>query len=320
MLDVILLGSGATMPTPERGLSAAVLRCAGRAILFDCGEGTQTALRRERVSPIRLDLIALSHYHGDHCFGLPGLLQTMNCLRRTEALTVTGPEGLEEAMEPILRLAGPLEFPVRLFPFDEAAVPMTAFHPAWPRHARLERFATAHRVPSRGYVFRLARPAAFLPEKARALGVPVPLWKQILAADPSDPVCLDGRAMTVGSRILRGADLMGRPRKGLSVVVSGDTLPCPALREAAAGADLLIHDATYGDSAQEDEALLWGHSTFAQAAALAREAQVDTLWLTHFSQAMREPADWLAGAQAIFARTVCGFDGLSVTLRYHDDR
>ena len=94
MIDVTLLGSGATMPTPERGLSAAVLRCSGRCILFDCGEGTQAALRREKFSPLKIDLIALSHYHGDHIFGLFGLLSTMAMYNRLQSLHIFGPEAL----------------------------------------------------------------------------------------------------------------------------------------------------------------------------------------------------------------------------------
>ena len=92
------------MPSPERGVSAAVLRCAGRCLLLDCGEGTQVVLRREKVSPIKIDLIALTHYHGDHIFGLPGFLQTMNCLKREDPLFIIGPDGLEEALEPILKM------------------------------------------------------------------------------------------------------------------------------------------------------------------------------------------------------------------------
>ena len=156
MVDIILLGSGATMPTPERGVSAVALRCSGRCILFDCGEGTQVALRREKVSPVKIDLIALTHYHGDHVFGLPGLLQTMNCLKRTEPLYITGPDGLEDAMAPILSLVGPMDYEIRLFQFETSyGARMKTFNSAWPAGAEIQRFATEHRVPSQGYSFHL---------------------------------------------------------------------------------------------------------------------------------------------------------------------
>lgn len=320
MVDVILLGTGATGPTPERGVSAAVLRCGGRGILFDCGEGTQTALQRERVSPGKLDLIALTHYHGDHIFGLPGLLQTMNCQKRTEPLYITGPEGLEEVMEPILRLTGETEYAIRLFPAPPPeGLPLQSLHPHWPVSARLGRFPTAHRVPSQGYSFRLDRPAHFLPEKARALGVPVSEWRRIMENGPSEPVRVNGEIRKKNDRALRGADLMGPPRRGLHIVLSGDTMPCEATRSAARGADLLIHDATYADSAREEQASLWGHSTFRQAAELARDAGAAELWLTHFSQSVERPDDGRGGAADVFPNTVCGYDGLAKTLRFPEE-
>lgn len=319
MIDVTLLGSGATMPTPERGVSAAVLRCSGRCTLFDCGEGVQSALRREKFSPVKIDLIALSHYHGDHIFGLPGLLQTMSCLRRTEPLTITGPEGLEEALAPVLRLAAVEDYEIRLLPVPQSgAFAMKSLCPAWPEGACLAAFPTLHRVPSQGYVFSLARPPKFDPEKARALGVPVRSWKKIIA-HPSEPVDLDGRILYYNGEPVPGTMLMGAPRRVLRVVFSGDTQPCPALEQAAADADLLICDATYGEDSQEDQALLYGHSTFRQAAELAAKAKAKRLWLTHFSQMMRRPEDYLPHAQTIFPGAQCGFDGLSVTLGFNDE-
>ena len=319
MIDVVLLGSGATMPTPRRGVSAAVLQCGGRSILFDCGEGTQTALRREKLSPVKIDLIALTHYHGDHIFGLPGLLQTMDCLKREDALTITGPEGLEEIMAPLLSLVGPLAYDIRLLTqTGPDGLAMRSLHRSWPAGARLQRIPTEHRVPSQGYSFRLSRPAAFLPDKARAFGIPVPLWKQILAEDPTVPIQVNGKALEAEGRLVCGADVLGEVRKGLHVVFSGDTAVCDAMRRYARGADLLIHDATYGEDAQEEEAARWGHSTFRQAALLAKEAGVKCLWLTHFSQAMVSPEDSLMNARHVFENAVCGYDGLSIHLKYAD--
>ena len=316
MIDITLLGSAAAMPTPQRGLTAAVLRCGGRCILFDCGEGTQVALRREKISPLKIDLIALSHFHGDHIFGLPGLLQTMSCLRRTEPLTITGPEGLADAMEPVLRMAGVTDFAIRLAPCPEAlGFVMREIHPVWPKEARCAPIPTVHRVPSQGYVFSLPRPARFEPEKARALGIPENQWGKIVDR-PGEPVLLEGKPLYQQGRPVYGHMLMGKPRRGLRLVFSGDTLPCPAMAEAAAGADLLIHEATYGEDSYEEQALLYGHSTFRQTALLAAQAQVRELWLTHFSQTMRNPEDCLPTAQAIFPNTRCGYDGLAVTLRF----
>lgn len=318
MIDVTLLGSGATMPTPERGVSAAVLRCAGRCILFDCGEGTQAALRREKFSPVKIDLIALSHYHGDHIFGLPGLLQTMSCLRRTEPLTITGPEGLEDALAPVLRLAAVEDYEIRLLPVPQSGdFAMKSLCPVWPEGAHCAAFPTLHRVPSQGYVFSLARPPKFDPEKAKALGIPVRCWKKIIA-HPTGAVEWEGSTFYQDGEPVLGTMLMGEPRRGLRVVFSGDTQPCPSLEQASAEADLLICDATYGDDSQEDQALLYGHSTFRQAAELAARAKAMRLWLTHFSQMMRRPEDELPNALAFYPGALCGYDGLSITLRFED--
>lgn len=317
MIDIVLLGSGATMPSPERGLSAAALRCGGRCILFDCGEGTQVALSREKISPVKIDLIALTHYHGDHTFGLPGLLQTMNCLRRSETLYITGPNGLEEALKPILQMAGPLDFAVRLAPeITPSGFSMQFFHEKWPHGASLRPFPTEHRVPSQGYVFLLSRPAKFLPEKAKAFGIPKVLWKQIIAGDPAMPICVNGEVLTEEGQVIRGLHVMGEARKGLRIVFTGDTQPCRKTAYYGHHADLLIHDATYGEDDQAEEAALWGHSTFKQAAAIAAEAQARQLWLTHFSQAIKVPEAYLENAAAVFPAARCGHDGLRVTLGF----
>lgn len=307
MIDICLLGSGATMPRPDRGVSAAALRSNGRVILFDCGEGTQVALRREHISPVKIDLIALSHYHGDHIFGLPGLLQTMSCLNREAPLYITGPAGLEKAMEPILSLAQVENFELVLL---EDVPELNKLNPAWPAGCRCTALPAEHRVDTQGYLFSLPRPPKFDAEKAKSLNVPVQHWKGLIA-EPESAVTVDGREIS-------GRELLSAPRKGLSVVFSGDTMPCGTIREAAGGADLLIHDATYGDDDDAAQALTYGHSTFRQAAELAAEAGVKRLWLTHFSQMMKRPEDWLINAGA-FPGAVCGCDGMKITLNFEDN-
>ena len=305
MTDICLLGSGATMPTPERGLSAAILRCEGRAILFDCGEGTQCALRRRHFSPVKIDLIALSHYHGDHIFGLPGLLQTMSCMERQSPLYITGPEGLRQAMEPVMSLAGVQCYDIVLLCGD--SISLSELHRAWPAGAQLSPIPARHRIAAQGYRFFLPRPPKFDPDRAKALGVPVAEWKGLIAR-PDSFVTVDGREVY-------GHELLGKARRGISVVFSGDTMPCPEMENAARDADLLIHEATYGDDADVDQAITYGHSTFRQAAELAARAGARRLWLTHFSQMLRCPEDYM-GFAAAFPGAVCGHDGLEISLSF----
>ena len=161
-------------------------------------------------------------------------------------------------------------------------------------------------MPSQGYCFRLPRAGRFDPDKARALGVPVRDWKKLQ----------QGESLTVNGRTVAPGDVCGPARRGIKVVFSGDTAPCPALEEAARGADLLICDATYDTEELAPEAARYGHSTFRQTAALAARAQVRRLWLAHYSPRIEDPEAALPLAQAVFPAAECGFDGKAVTLRF----
>ncbi len=306
MVDITLLGTAATMPLPHRALSSVLLRSDGRTILFDCGEGTQTAARRAGVSLMKTDLIALTHYHGDHIFGLPGLLQTMNCLGRTEPLYVTGPDGLGTALMPALTLAGELQYDVRLI--TEPFIRLDALNSAWSPAAVLEAFPTEHRTASQGYRFTLARQPKFNPEEAKRLGIPVKYWKKLQR----------GETVEADGRRIEPTAVSGGKRRGLSTVFSGDTAPCAGLEAMSRKADLLICDATYGEDGQADKAALYGHCTFSQAAGLAAEAGVKRLWLAHFSQTI-DPEECLPAARRFFPSAECGFDGKSISLGFEDE-
>ena len=132
MLTITLLGTAATMPLPDRALTAALAECGGHALLFDCGEGTQAAARRAGVNLMKLDAICLTHYHGDHIFGLPGLLQTLGCQGRERPLTLYGPEGLGEVWPALRTLAGPLPYPVRAVQLDTDPIDLTTLSSGWP--------------------------------------------------------------------------------------------------------------------------------------------------------------------------------------------
>ena len=309
MLTITLLGTAATMPLPDRALSAAFAACGGHGLLWDCGEGTQAAARRAGVNLMRADAICLTHYHGDHIFGLPGLLQTLGAQGRTRPLVLAGPQGLPEIWAAVRALTGPLPYPVRLQVLQPGQkLALDALSEGWPAGAVLEAFATKHRVQSIGYRLELPRAGKFLPERARELGVPVQQWKLLQR----------GQTVAVEGAEVQPADVLGAPRKGLRVVFSGDTAPCPGLQQAAQGADLLLCDATYALPEQADQAKQWGHSTFGQSAALAAEAGAKRLWLTHYSPMITAPEEYAANAQAIFAAAECGFDGKSITLQYEE--
>lgn len=167
MLTITLLGTAATMPLPDRALSAAFAACGGHGLLWDCGEGTQAAAHRAGVNLMRADAICLTHYHGDHIFGLPGLLQTLGAQGRTRPLALLGPEGLPDIWAAVRALTGPLPYPVKpqvLMPGQPLA--LDALSEGWPAGARLVPFATKHRVKSLGYRLELPRAGKFSPEQA----------------------------------------------------------------------------------------------------------------------------------------------------------
>ncbi len=309
MIDITLPGTAALLPLPDRALATVFLTVCGSSILFDCGEGTQSAARKTDCNVLRTDIIALTHFHGDHIFGLPGLLQTMNCMDRQKPLTVLAPEGAGRELAPVLTLAGALCFDVRVMTIPDSGVLLRDVCPSFCENASLTPIVTNHRVISRGYRFDLARAGRFLPEKADGLGVPLK-FRSLLQKGESVALA-DGR-------IVAPADVMTPKRKGLCVAVTGDTSPCETLTEGARGADLLICDATYGDSEQEPLALEHGHSTFTLAAKTAKDAGVKRLVLTHYSQMIRDPGEYLDNARAVFADTEAGFDGMKITLDFEE--
>ena len=300
LITVTLLGTSALLPLPGRAETAAVLSCGGRSVLFDCGEGTQTAARAAGVSLMKTDVVALTHYHGDHIFGLPGLCQTMSVLGRTEPLTVVGPGDVEKELEHIVGLMRPLSFELRLVPMPAEGMELGG--------GRLTAFETAHRGISQGYRFDLPRAGRFLPERAAALHVPQRLWG----------VLQKGGTVEADGRVVRPEDVLGGSRRGLSVVFTGDTLACESVERAAHDADLLLCEATYGEDGQAELAAQFGHMTFSEAGRLAANAGARRLWLMHYSQMIKDPGGYLPNAQRYYPGAECGFDGKSVVLGFEE--
>lgn len=298
MLNVVLPGCGGTQPLPERALATLSLRSGPTSLLLDCGEGTQTALRRCGVSSYKLTAVLLTHYHGDHIFGLPGLWQTMASQGRTAPLLVAGPPGLTALLATLHALAGPLPFAVlpHEFAADGGEITVGCF--------AITAFPLKHRVPCCGYVCTLPRAGRFDPERAKTAGVPQSLWRILQSGQPAGDFTPD--------------DVLGPPRRGLKVVYATDTRPCPALAQAARDADLLCMDATYADDADLPKARQYGHATCREAGQLAAEAGVRRLWLTHYSAAVSDPADGLAAAQSAYPNAVAGGDGLRTELVFDD--
>jgi ribonuclease Z len=308
MLKLTFLGTGAACPTLDRNVTSIALTREGETMLFDCGEGTQRQMMRYGVSFTFRDIF-FTHFHSDHLLGVTGLLRTLGLLNifgeevRREPLTLYGPKGaqriLTHAMElGIERVKFPVEI-VELKPGDR--VKRDDYD--------ITTFPTEHRADTIGYALtehtRLGR---FNPEKARELGIPEgPLWGKIHKGEAVE---------APGGRIVTPAELVGEPRAGRTVVISGDTRPVESLREAARGADLLIHEATF-NQADVARAIETGHSTALEAAEIAAAAGVRRLVLTHISaRYSREAPELLAEARGAFQETVIARDGMEIEVRY----
>jgi ribonuclease Z len=306
-MEVTFLGTGSAAPTRRRNLPALALKLPGRreVWLFDCGEGTQHRLMGSSISSSRIRRIFISHLHGDHVYGLPGLLGSLSLQGAVRSLDLYGPRGLDELVETVSRLSETrYDFELRI----EELTPGTIYRdPGISVTCRV----LAHGTPSYGFRIEEApRPGRFHPERAEELGIsPGPLFGQLKSG--AEIELPDGRRV-------RGSELCEPPIPGRVVVIAGDTMPCPAVVELARGADLLVHEATFGE-AHRDLAPMRGHSTAAQAATVAREAGVQRLVLTHFSaryQQAEGPSmeDLVREARAIFPSTDAAEDLMTVTV------
>src|SRR3954451_5392086 len=267
-LDVLFLGTAGAVPTAQRAPAAYLVRRGGERILVDCGEGTQRQMLRSSAGLADIDLALVTHFHADHVLGLPGLLKTLSLRSREAPLTICGPPGLRSLMGSLDRVIGRLSFPVTLAELCAGdAVEREGY--------RIEPYATVHGVSSLGYALcEDIRPGQFDMETAASLGVPFGPLCGVLQR--GEPVTLEN------GTIVRPDQVVGPVRPGRRIVFSGDTRPCSGTREAAAGADLPIHEATFLVE-ERRRARDTGHSTAAEAAQVAAEAQVSMLALTHLS-------------------------------------
>ena len=291
-LDVLFVGTAGSAPSARRGLPATLVRRGGDRLLFDCGEGTQRQLVRS-TGLVELEEIFITHFHADHVLGLPGMLKTFALRQRERPLTVYGPKGLRSLFATLAPIVGRVGFPLdlqELEPNDE--LERDGY--------RLAAYATDHGVRALGYALvEDPRPGVFDPERAEELGVsPGPDFGRLQEGETVNGVSPD--------------QVMGEPRRGRRIVITGDTAPCEMTRLVAFEADLLVHEATFLHD-EADRAAETRHSTARQAAELAASAGVNMLALTHISPRYggREVRD---EARAAFQNTVVprDFDRIEV--------
>jgi ribonuclease Z len=285
-MRVVFLGTGGTYPCTERNVAAIAVQTGKDVVLFDCGEGTQRQFMRSNVSFMSTRWIFITHYHGDHFLGLPGLIQSMNLNGRERPIDIYGPEGTEKLMKSFLT-AGYFAPGYEIFAHDIAAKD----------EIKLEGFSVVaaksdHTVPSLAFaLIEDDRPGRFDTSKAKDLKVPAgPLFRRL---QQGEDVKIDGG-------IVKPSQVLGPSRKGRKIVYSGDTRPCRGVIDLSKGADLLIHDATLL-STEEKLAEDFGHSTALEAAEIAKEACARSLALYHYSPRYRDTGLLVDEAKTCFS-------------------
>jgi len=300
-IRVVFLGTSGSVPTLKRSLPSVVVQCQKQLWMFDCGENTQRQMMQAKVSFHKKLKVFLTHLHGDHVLGLPGVLQTMALMDRKEPVAVYGPPGIKDFLVCTKKtLNFGITFPIEINEIlnegtilDEEDYTLTAIK-------------SNHAVESYAFAFlEKPRPGKFYPKKAQTLRVPKgELWSKLQKGE---------EIKLLNGNVVKPNDVMGPPRAGRKIVYTGDTKPFDTFAKFAADADLVIHESTFDDSLVE-KAALDGHSTPSQAASQAKAARAKQLVLTHISARYPDAGLLLEQAKKVFANSIVAEDFLELEL------
>lgn len=318
MIDITLLGSGGGMPMPNRFLSSMIINYKGRKILLDSGEGTQVSMRILKTGFRDIDIILITHYHGDHILGLPGLLSTMGNSERIEPVTIIGPLGIGKIIEGLLLSMPNLPFKIDIIenPIESMDISMVEgslklverFNgSSWGKDITLSFLELEHSSPCLGFSLYIDRKPEFLPERAKLNKVPMEIWGKLQ----------NGEDIIYNNKRYNPEMVLGSKRKGIKISYITDTRPIDSIIDFVSGSNIFICEGTYGDNEDLEKAIKNKHMTFAEAATLAYKGKVDKLLLTHFSTAMDEPNLYEDNAKGIFPNSIIGYDGLKKTLTWN---
>jgi ribonuclease Z len=302
-MKVVFLGTSGSIPTSSRGSSSIVVKRERDLVMFDCGEGTQRQMVKAKIGFRRNMHILISHLHGDHILGLPGLIQSMSLQRREKHLNIYGPAGILNYIETFFELLGRPIFPVIIHEIKEAGI----IH--MKKEYKLVAVPADHMIKAYSYaLIEFPRPGRFHPDKAQVLGIPKgKLWHMLQ----------HGEVVTVKNKRIQPSQVTDPPRPGRKIVYSGDTRPNKELFKLSKEADLLIHESTFMEDLFE-RAKNDGHSTATQAAILASKANVRKLVLTHISSRYSDLEVLLETAKNVFPYTIVAEDFLELEIPPHN--
>ncbi|GAB6170427.1 ribonuclease Z [Clostridium carnis] len=313
MLDICLLGTGGGMPMPYRNLSATLLNYKGRKILIDCGEGTQVSMRMIGWGFKSVDIICITHCHGDHIVGLPGLLSTIGNSGRIKPLTIIGPSGINDVIDGLRVIIPYLPYEIKIIEnkrtmyFNENKEGFLLNKDNG--DLIIKTIELEHSSPCIGFNFYFKRSRKFDVEKAIRLNVPKILWSKL---QREKSVILDNIEY-------KDEMVLGEERKGIKISLITDSRPLEKIPLFIEKSDLFICEGTYGDDNDIDKAVKNKHMTFSEAGDIAKKGNVKELLLTHFSPAMLEPEKYIENSKANFNNTILGTDRLIKTLKFLDN-
>ena len=300
MLDVCLLGCGGMMPLPKRALTALMLRYNGSSMLIDCGEGTQVSVRQQGWSFNPIDIICITHFHGDHISGLPGLLLSMGNAERREKVTIIGPRGLKKVVNSLLIIAPNLPFELELIEFEEDFFQMDF------NGYDIKAYKVNHNVLCYAYTVEIHRSGKLDIEKANENDVPMKAWSRL---QKMEDVIIEDKLYTPDM-------VLGPPRKGIKLSYCTDTRPTDDIVKYSDGSDLFICEGMYGEKEKLASAKEKKHMTMYEAAEVAKRANVSELWLTHYSPSLFRPDQYKESVRNIFSETYFGKDRKSCELNF----
>ena len=302
MVNLTLLGCGGNVPLPNRFLSSLFMNFNGRKILVDCGEGTQVSMKMKGCGFKDIDLICITHTHGDHIIGLIGLLSTMGNSERKKPVTIIGPVGIKEAMDAIQVL---ITLPYKLNIIENPEGIFSLVDPIL-SDLSIETIELEHSTECIGYNFYFARHPKFNVEKAKQNNVPRKYWNMLQ------------KGMTIMDDDVNYTPdmVLGDDRKGIKISMITDTRPLDTIPEFIEDADLFICEAMYGDEMDISKAIKNKHMLFREAASLAVRGNAKQLLLTHFSPSIEDPNVFENNAKSVFENTIIGYDRFSTQIKY----
>lgn len=302
MVNLTLLGCGGNVPLPNRFLSSLFMNFNGRKILVDCGEGTQVSMKMKGCGFKDIDLICITHTHGDHIIGLIGLLSTMGNSERKKPVTIIGPVGIKEAMDAIQVL---ITLPYKLNIIENPEGIFSLVDPIL-SDLSIETIELEHSTECIGYNFYFARHPKFNVEKAQQNNVPRKYWNMLQ------------KGMTIMDNDINYTPdmVLGDDRKGIKISMITDTRPLDTIPEFIYDADLFICEAMYGDEMDISKAIKNKHMLFREAASLAVRGNAKQLLLTHFSPSIEDPNVFENNAKSVFENTIIGYDRFSTQIKY----